>query len=218
MSAEVVALEDRAQERRLRELADELEETGWAFEIADAQWRLFRVEQALQAALRVGPGGSASAACSRPATAPRTRWCRRHRTRWIERNGPFMLHDDPKLAETAGRRRAGGHRAAREARAQACPVALGVGDRVRRARVHSRLLYLGERLVDDHGTTFGYVLLYGPSLPASVLGLLTRRRPGLHPHGRAGRAGPPPGRSAVRGPRGLRRGLAAAAERRRTSS
>ena len=37
-----------------------------------------------------------------------------------------------------------------------------------------RLLYLGERLVDDHGTTFGYVLLYGPSLPASVLGLLTR--------------------------------------------
>jgi class 3 adenylate cyclase len=37
-----------------------------------------------------------------------------------------------------------------------------------------KLHYLGERLVDERGATVGYLLLYGPSLPASVLGLLTR--------------------------------------------
>ena len=47
MSAEIVAFEERAHERRLREVADELEGTGWAFEIADASWRLFHVSSEL---------------------------------------------------------------------------------------------------------------------------------------------------------------------------
>jgi class 3 adenylate cyclase len=37
-----------------------------------------------------------------------------------------------------------------------------------------RLQYLGERVTDDRGNVVGYLVLYGPSLPASVLALLTR--------------------------------------------
>src|SRR5215213_1555957 len=102
MSAEVVALEGRAHERRLREVADELEGTGWAFEIADASWRLFHVSSELCQLLyesdpeRIGVGRHLLESRYGPAYKMVTP---EHRTRWIERNGPYMLHDDPKLPE-----------------------------------------------------------------------------------------------------------------------
>src|SRR5215207_9124535 len=102
MSAEVVALEGRAHERRLREVAEELEGTGWAFEIADAQWRLFHVSSELCQLLyesdpeRIGVGRHLLESRYGPAYKMVTA---AHRTRWIERNGPYMLYDDPKLAE-----------------------------------------------------------------------------------------------------------------------
>ena len=108
-----------------------------------------------------------------------------------------MLHDDPKLAERLGDvdRRS----IARCSRSSSYAPSRWVSEIEFDGREFTgRLLYLGERLVDDHGTTFGYVLLYGPSLPASVLGLLTRATPAPSPAwpSLAG-AGPPAGRSAV---------------------
>src|SRR5215213_4200015 len=105
MSAEVVALEGRAHERRLREVADELEATGWAFEVADAQWRLFHVSSELCELLyesdpeRIGYGRHLLETRYGPAYKMVTP---EHRVHWIERNGPFMLHDDPNLIERLG--------------------------------------------------------------------------------------------------------------------
>ena len=105
MNAEVVALEGRAHERRLREVADELEATGWAFEIADAQWRLFHVSSELCQLLyesdpeAIGVGRHLLESRYGPAYKMVTQ---EHRTRWLERNGPYMLHDNPKLVEHLG--------------------------------------------------------------------------------------------------------------------
>ena len=52
--------------------------------------------------------------------------------------------------------------------------ALGVAVDFDGSEFTGRLHYVGERLTDERGEVFGYVMLYGPSLPASVLGLLTR--------------------------------------------
>src|SRR5829696_7500517 len=122
MSAEVVALEGRAHERRLREVAEELEGTGWAFEIADAQWRLFHVSSELCQLLyesdpeKIGVGRHLLESRYGPAYKMVTP---EHRTRWIERNGPYMLHNDPKPAERLGDVLPPGHSAA--LRRAGCP-------------------------------------------------------------------------------------------------
>ena len=178
MSAEVVALEGHATQRRLREVADELEGTGWAFEVADAQWRLFHVSSELRQLLyeqdpeRIGVGQHMLESRYGPAYKMVTP---EHRTRWIQRNGPYMLHDDPKLperlAEVLPPEHADALNGLEPRRAPSRWVAeIEFDGREFTGRLH----YLGERLVDEQGNTFGYVLIYGPSLPASVLGLLTR--------------------------------------------
>jgi class 3 adenylate cyclase len=178
MSAEVVALEGRAEERRLRELATELEATGWAFEIADSDWRLFHVSSELCELLyehdpdRIGVGRHMLETRYGPAFKM---VATQHRIRWIERNGPFMLHDDPKLAERLRDVLPPEHAAALSALEPRRAPSRWVSEIEFDGREFTgRLHYLGERLVDDTGRTFGYVLIYGPSLPASVLGLLTR--------------------------------------------
>jgi class 3 adenylate cyclase len=178
MSAEVVAFEQRAHERRLREVAEELEGTGWAFEIADASWRLFHVSSELCELLyesdpeTIGVGRHLLESRYSPAYKMVTN---EHRTRWIERNGPFMLHDDPHLAERLAEVLPPEHvEALSELEPRRAPPRWVSEIQFDGREFTGSLHYLGERLVDDHGVTFGYVLIYGPSLPASVLGLLTR--------------------------------------------
>jgi class 3 adenylate cyclase len=178
MSAEVVALESRAHDRRLREIADELEATGWAFEITDAQWRLFHVSSELCELLyesdpdAIGVGRHLLESRYGPAYKMVTQ---EHRTRWLERNGPYMLYDDPKMAERLGDVLPPAHvEAIEKLEPRRAPQRWVSEIEFDGREFTGRLHYLGERLVDDHGDTFGYVLIYGPSLPASVLGLLTR--------------------------------------------
>src|SRR5215208_269276 len=178
MSAEVVALQGFAGEDRLRELAEELETTRWSFEIVDKQWRLFHVSSELRALLyesdpeRIGYGRHIIETRYGPAYKMVTQ---DHRMHWLERNAPFMLYDDPKLVD----------RLSGVVPAQHAEFLRGLEPRRAPARwvdavefdgneFTGRLHYLGERLVDDNGEIFGYILIYGPSLPASVLGLLTR--------------------------------------------
>jgi class 3 adenylate cyclase len=178
VTGEVVRLQGRAVDRRLQELADELEGTGWAFEIADAQWRLFHVSSELCQLLyesdpeRIGVGRHLLETRYGPAYKMVTPY---HRTRWIERNGPFMLYDDPRLVERLRKVMPPEHLVALEQIEPRRAPARWVSEIEFDGREFTgRLHYLGERLVDDDGETFGYVLIYGPSLPASVLGLLTR--------------------------------------------
>ena len=178
MSAEVVALQEFAGERRLRELAEELEATRWSFEIVDSEWRLFHVSSELRRLLyesdpeRIGYGRHILETRYGPAYRMVTL---EHRVRWLERNAPFMLHDDPNLPDRLGHILPPEHaeflRGIEPRRAPARWVDAVEFDG---NEFTGRLHYLGERLVDDRGEIFGYILIYGPSLPAHVLGLLTR--------------------------------------------
>jgi class 3 adenylate cyclase len=178
MSAEVVALQGFAGEPRLRELAEELETTRWSFEIVDAQWRLFHVSSELRALLyesdpeRIGYGRHIIETRFGPAYKMVTR---EHRLHWLERNAPFMLHDDPKLVDRLSGVLPPEHaKLLRELEPRRAPARWVDAVEFDGNEFTGRLHYLGERLVDDDGEIFGYILIYGPSLPASVLGLLTR--------------------------------------------
>jgi len=86
-----------------------------------------------------------------------------------------MLYDDPKLAERMAGVIPDEHLGQlKEIEPQPAPSRWVSEIEFDGREFTGRLHYLGERLVDEHGVTFGYVLIYGPSLPASVLGLLTR--------------------------------------------
>jgi class 3 adenylate cyclase len=177
-SAEVVQLDAHATERRLGELVDELEQTGWAFEVVDASWRVFHVSTELCELLyehdpREIERGRALldarySAAYRMVTSD-------SRARWLAVNGPFMRYDLPDLLDRLPDAMPGEHAAVLASVEPRPAPPRWVGDVEFDGNVFTgRLHYLGERLADERGTTIGYLLLYGPSLPASVLGLLTR--------------------------------------------
>ena len=105
--------------------------------------------------------------------------------------------------------------AARDARAAPRAVALGVGRSSSTATSSpAGCTTSASAWSTSTATSSATSCSTGRACPASVLGLLTRGDArDVRAHGRADRAGPPPGRRAVRRPRGLRRAVAAAAER-----
>ena len=177
-SAHVVSLDSHASERRLREIADELEQTGWSFEVLDASWRLFHVSSELRSLLyekdeeRIGYGKHMLETRFGPAYGMVTN---EGRKQWIEVNGPFMLHQDPDLVERLAHIVPPDHRELLERLEPRPAPPRWVSQIVFDGNEFTgRLHYVGERLTDDRGAVFGYIILYGPSLPASVLGMLTR--------------------------------------------
>jgi class 3 adenylate cyclase len=177
MTPNVVPLQARS-DRRLRELADELEQTGWAFEVVDPHWRLFHVSAELRTLLyehdpgRIGYGRNLLETRYGGAYGMVTEESRR---RWIEVNGPFMLHEDPTLPDRIAAVLPPGHAAALAAlKPRPAPPRWVSEVDFDGNEFTGQLRYVGERLADERGETLGYVLLYGPSMPASVLGLLTR--------------------------------------------
>ncbi len=175
---EVVALDARATERRLREIADELEQTGWSFEILDGSWRLFHVSSELRSLLyehddeAIGYGRHMLETRYSPAYGMVTPESRKH---WIEVNAPYMLHDDPELPQRVAGVLPPEH-AETLARLEPRPAPPRWVSEIAfdGNEFTGKLHYVGERLTDARGAVFGYIILYGPSLPASVLGLLTR--------------------------------------------
>jgi class 3 adenylate cyclase len=178
LSAEVVQLDAHATERRLGELVEELEQTGWAFEVVDASWRLFHVSTELCELLyehepgEIERGRRLLDARYSPAYRMVTS---ESRIRWLTLNGPFMRHDQPDLLERLPDAMPREHVEVLAA-AEPRPAPLRWVSEVEfdGNEFAGRLHYMGERITDDRGVTLGYLLLYGPSLPASVLGLLTR--------------------------------------------
>ena len=98
------------------------------------------------------------------------------RRRWLEKNGPFILHDDPGAIE---RLRGVAARRALTSCSRRCEPCVAPPRWASSVEFDGReftgsLNYVGERVHDESGELLGYLLLYGPSLPASTLGLLTR--------------------------------------------
>jgi class 3 adenylate cyclase len=177
-SADVVALDSRASERRLREIAEELEQTGWSFEVLDASWRLFHVSSELRSLLyerdaeQIGYGRHMLETRYAPAYGMVTSESRKH---WLEVNAPYMLHDDPGIVDRFADVLPPDHLAVlRSLEPRPAPPRWVSQISFDGNEFTGKLHYVGERLTDERGAIFGYIVLYGPSLPASVLGLLTR--------------------------------------------
>jgi class 3 adenylate cyclase len=165
----------------LREVAQTLEETGWAAEVLDPEWRLVSVTQELRTLLGavspedLGVGHSVLSA--------------RHNATWAEyipaeasldclrQHVPYMLHDMGEGAREALLEQARPQWRAEIATAEpaAAPPAWTTTLGFQHApgeRMVAR--YLAQRVHGPDGDLLGTTFTYGSPLPASVLALVTR--------------------------------------------
>ena len=162
-------------------LAGSLEETGWAAEVCDADWRLVYVTTQLQGI--VGSSDYGELAIGRHILEARATpfWHSivdpDRRGQWVAENVPQMLADDPgardrlaamvepELAPVVG---------------AAKPAPLGTWTSVIRLRSVGASLglirYFGVRARSPEGTPAATVYIYGSNLPAGLLAMVTRGR------------------------------------------
>ncbi|MEA2478286.1 MAG: adenylate cyclase [Thermoleophilaceae bacterium] len=165
-------------ERRLQELAEELEATRWAFEIIDARWHLFYVSEEMRSLLR--RESLDELPCGEHFVASRYDGAYKmvsdpSRRDWLRLHVPFMLHDDPGSRERIEAMTIPEHRDELAGLEPRPAPPRWVADVAFEGREFTgSLKYIGERVLDERGEVLGYLIIYGPSLPASVLGLLTR--------------------------------------------
>jgi class 3 adenylate cyclase len=160
---------------RLLEIARELERTGWAFELVDADWRMVWFSEQLKLALdeqddeRLGLGMHVLETRHLPAwqgTITDESECS-----WAATHAPFIVSADAdaiRFVKSEHRRELGAVRAAD-------PPGLwtfGV-DWLQPDGTTTRVNGVGLALREG-GRTLGYAVLYGPSLPASLLALVVR--------------------------------------------
>ena len=160
---------------RLVAIAHELEKTGWAFELVDAEWRVAWLSEQLR--LTVGEtdehalGLGEHVLITRKLPAWDGMITTESEDEWMRVHLPFLLDHDPAILD----------RIPPEFRERAPVVTPSPAPpvwtyEVRFARPEgapSRVSCLGLALREG-GDTLGYALFYGPSLPASLLALVLR--------------------------------------------
>ena len=165
----------------LRVIASDLEETGWAAEVCDADWRLVYVTSQLRDIL--GRADDADLALGRHILEVRRTpfWQsiiepERSGT-WVAENVPQMLADDPSVRERLATMVSPDLRAIVE---EAEPAPVGTWTSVIRLRSVGASLglirYFGVRARRPDGAPAATLYLYGSNLPASLLAMVTRGR------------------------------------------
>lgn len=163
----------------LETLAEQLERTGWAAELCDANWRLIWVSSQLRLLLEaaddaeVGLGqhllhSRASAAWRRVTTEASLR-------AWVAANLPVLIDDDPPRAAqlmTDARRLFGIDEVVEPA--PPLPVWTHEVDSIDSEVALGRVRYFGARIRDEHGAPVGTIFIYGSTLPAALLALVAR--------------------------------------------
>jgi class 3 adenylate cyclase len=165
--------------RRLDDVVAELEGTRWAFEVIDSSWRLHHISAELRQLLMdakehesVPVGEHFVASRYHPVYGMVTDASRRRRLR---KNVPFMLHADPTAAERLSSMLPPEHLEEVIGLEPAPAPPRWTADVEFDGREFTgKLHYVGECIHDDAGDIIGYLIFYGPSLPARTLGLLTR--------------------------------------------
>jgi class 3 adenylate cyclase len=175
----VVVVEDLP--KPLRAIASDLEETGWAAEVCDADWRLVYVTSQLRGIL--GPNDDADLALGRHILEVRGTpfWQsiidpERSGT-WMAENVPQMLADDPSVRDQLADMVTPELRPIVE---EAEPAQVGTWTSVIRLRSVGASLglirYFGVRARSPDGTPAATLYLYGSNLPAGLLAMVTRGR------------------------------------------
>jgi class 3 adenylate cyclase len=168
----------------LRAVADAVAETGWMAELCDPAWRLVWISPELCKQLRehdparLGIGGHIVAS---RALEPFARSLRTEAARgWLARNVPFML-DHTEGGRAALRDMVQQHFAPVVDAAQPRPAPLrwAMHTSYDMRAFSGQITGLGERINDERGRVVGYLFVYAPGLPASVLGLVTSGHPGV---------------------------------------
>jgi class 3 adenylate cyclase len=160
---------------RLRELAEQLDGHRWAAELVDERWRLVWVSQELRAMraededqIRYGQHFLMSG------TAGFAVLTNSSRERWVRTNVPFMLEGDDDKAPIAEMLPSDLRAVVEELEPQSPPPRWMSTFDFARAEFAGHMGYIGERVQDEDGELFGYLFLYTPDLPASLLTLLVR--------------------------------------------
>ena len=164
---------------RLAQVAERLEATGWAAELADAEWRLVWFSDQLKAVMgesddeALGRGLHLLEARELPAWRSRVT-----RPRYLE----AMRQMGPTMAYDAG----GAERLPRELPddvrealagvepAEPPPLYTGESDWVAGEATPTVIRYIAARLYAPGGELLGTALLWGPDLPATLLALVAR--------------------------------------------
>ena len=153
---------------RLEEIARELERTGWAFEVVDADWRLVWLSEQLK--LLVGVQDDEALGVGRHVLETRQleAWegviTDESEDCWGSTHLPFILHHDPSAGDLLPE-----DVAARIGPATpAPPPSLWTFDLrfTRGQEPMTRVSCAGVALRED-GRTLGYAMIYGPATPAS---------------------------------------------------
>jgi class 3 adenylate cyclase len=159
---------------RLVEIAQELERTGWAFEIVDPDWRVVWFSEQLK--LIVGVQDDQALGLGRHVLETRRleAWeglitddsedC------WAEVHVPFMLERDPAAASLMTEERV----ARVGALAPAPPPSLWTYELRFAGDQHLTRVSCAGIALREQGQALGYALLYGPATPASLLPMLLR--------------------------------------------
>jgi class 3 adenylate cyclase len=165
-------------DKRLRELAEQLDSYSWAAELLDDRWRVVWVSGELQViwgetdAERLGYGRhflearmpSVGGLLSRPSAE-----C------WLQMNLPFMLH--AKAGDTAalGAMMPGDLvHLLQDLEPREPPPRWVSSFDFARGEFFGRVAYVGERVHDERGDLLGYLFLYTPDVPVSLISLLSR--------------------------------------------
>jgi class 3 adenylate cyclase len=159
----------------LRELAEQLDSHRWAAELVDGRWRLVWVSEELRALrgenesqIRYGQHLLKSGTAGFAVLGESSREC------WVRTNVPFMLGSDSDKTAIAGMLSPDVRAIVEELAPQSPPPRWMSTFDFNRGKFFGRVSYIGERVQDEDGKLIGYLFLYTPDLPASLLTLLVR--------------------------------------------
>ena len=172
-------------DRRLNELAAQLDSYGWAAELLDDQWRLVWVSDQLLTMYgerdpgRIGVGDHVLVSRSRGVARGVIR--EDSADQWLRTNGPFLLEGaagaTEDIADMLDSKRA---RILRDCDPRPAPSLWTSTFEFSRDEFFGRVNYVAERVHDPAGDLLGYVFIYGLDVPASIGMLLMRGDRAMH--------------------------------------
>ena len=159
----------------LAEVIEVLDQTGWAAEVTDADWRVVWASEEMRLVLRaeryrdLGVGSHFLESRKSPAL---DRALSDSGLEWVRLHAPFVMHDTGATADDLRELvRADYHPALEDAQPAQPPARWTF-----RLDLHQlgAVRALGSRIVGDDGVFHGTAFLYGSTLPASLLSFIAR--------------------------------------------
>jgi class 3 adenylate cyclase len=172
-------------DRRLKDLAEQLNSYGWAAELLDNRWHLVWVSEELRKMYgepephQIGLGEHVLV--SRVHARDRGVLTEESGERWLRTNGPFLLEAAENGRDTlAELLRSRGAEILEDCDPRPAPCGWTSTFDFARDEFFGRVNYVAQRVHDPDGERLGYLFLYGLDVPASIAALLMRGDRAMH--------------------------------------